>query len=254
LESGLVSLRSPSLVRALLDRIPVIPTAGIRNAAGETPDLVVAPGSIISVFGKQLAPDYLPGPTGPLAQVLAGTTIRWGTRLLPLLFVSPEQINAQLPFDLAEGEQVLAVRTGNQPEIKGKAQIVRNAPGLFGFTLDGKFYLAATHEDGSVISPDSPARRGETITLLGTGFGPYQRPVLDGFPVPMTPANPVADPVDLKIGEAMITPLSAIASPGQIGLVAIKLAINDQVATQREVAITAVVNGRSSNTAILPVE
>ncbi len=253
-ESGLVSLRSPRLVRALLDRIPVIPTAGIRNAAGETPDLVVAPGSIISVFGKQLAPDYVPGPTGPLPQVLAGTTIRWGTRLLPLLFVSPDQINAQLPFDLAEGEQVLAVRTGNQPEINGKAQIVRNAPGLFGFTLDGKFYLAATHEDGSVISPDSPARRGETVTLLGTGFGPFQRPVLDGFPVPMTPANPVADPVDLKIGEALITPLSAIASPGQIGLVAIKLAINDQVATQREVSITAVVNGRTSNTAILPVE
>jgi len=253
-DSGVVSLRSPRLVRALLDRIPVIPSAGIRNAAGETPDLVVAPGSVISVFGRQLAPDYAAGPTGPLSQVLAGTTVRWGNRLLPLLFVSPEQINAQLPFDLAEGEQVLAVRTGNQPEIQGKVQIVRNAPGLFGFTLDSKFYLAATHEDGSVISPDSPARRGETITLLGTGFGPYVRPVFDGFPVPLTPANPVADPVELRVGENLLTPLSAIASPGQVGLVAVKLFIGEQVATGREVVITAVVNGRSSNTAILPIE
>ena len=253
-ESGLVSLRGPRLVRALLDRIAVIPSAGIRNAAGETPDLVVAPGSVISVFGKQLALDYVAGPTGPLPQALAGTTVRWGNRLLPLLFVSPEQINAQLPFELEEGEQVLAVRTGNQPEISGKAQIVRNAPGLFGFTVEGKFYLAATHEDGSVISPDSPARRGETITLLGTGFGPYQRPVLDGFPVPLAPANPVADPVELRIGEVMISPVSAIASPGQVGLVAVKLLIREQFASGREVSVTAVVNGRSSNTAILPVE
>ncbi len=253
-ESGVVSLRSPRLVRALLDRVPVIPSAGIRNAAGETPDLVVAPGSVISVFGRQLAPDYVAGPTGPLSQALAGTTVRSGNRLLPLLFVSPEQINAQLPFDMAEGEQVLAVRTGNQPEIQGKVQIVRNAPGLFGFTSNDKFYVAATHEDGSVISADSPARRGETITLLGTGFGPYQRPVLDGFPVPQSPVNPSLDPVELRIGEASITPISAIASPGQVGLVAIKLRIGEQLGTSREVSVIAVVNGRSSNTAILPVE
>jgi len=250
---GFVSLGTPRLVRALLDKIPAIPTAGIRNAAGETPELVVAPGSIISVFGSLLAPDYAAAPAGPLAQTLAGTVVQWRNRLLPLLFVSPEQINAQVPSDLTEGEQTLGVRTGNQPAIEGKVQIVRNAPGLFGFTLEGKFYLAATHEDGSVISPDNPARRGETITILGTGFGPYQRPLLDGFPAPLAPPNPLADPVQVRLGELALTPASAIASPGQVGLVALKLVIPEDLAAASELPVTAIVNGRSSNTALLPL-
>lgn len=252
--TGVVSMTSPRLVRALLDSIPMIPSTGIRNAAGETPDPVVAPGSIISIFGSQLAPDYTAGPTAPLVQALAGTTVRWNDRLLPLLFVSPEQINGQVPSDLAEGEQTLAVRTGNQPEIRGKVQVVRNAPGLFGYTIDGKFYIAATHEDGSLISPDSPARRGETITMLGTGFGPFQRPILDGFPTPAAPPNPVADPVELRSGERVLPLVSAAASPGQVGLVALRLLITEAVAAARELPLTAIVNGRSSNTALLVIE
>ena len=252
-DTGFVSLGTPRLVRALLDKVPTIPTAGIRNAAGETPDLVVAPGSIISVFGSLLAPDYAAAPAGPLAQTLAGTVVQWNNRLLPLLFVSPDQINAQVPSDFAEGEQTLGVRTGNQPAIQGKVQVVRNAPGLFGFTLDEKFYLAATHEDGSVISPDNPARRGETITILGTGFGPYQRPLLDGFPAPLAPPNPLIDPVEIRLGELTLTPASAIASPGQVGLVALKLVIPEDLAPASELPVTAIVNGRSSNSAQLPL-
>ncbi len=250
---GFVSLGTPRLVRALLDKIPSVPTAGIRNAAGETPEAVVAPGSIISVFGSLLAPDYAAAPAGPLAQTLAGTVVQWNNRLLPLLFVSPGQINAQVPSDLAEGEQTLGVRTGNQPAIQGKVQVVRNAPGLFGFSLEDKFYLAAMHEDGSVISPDNPARRGETITILGTGFGPYQRPILDGFPAPAAPPNPLVDPVTIRLGELPLTPASAIASPGQVGVVALKLVIPEDLAPASELPVTAVVNGRSSNTTLLPL-
>ncbi len=251
--TSFVSLGTPRLVRALLDKIPTIPTAGIRNAAGETPELVIAPGSIISVFGSLLAPGYAAAPAGPLSQTLAGTVVQWNNRLLPLLFVSPDQINAQVPSDLTEGEQTLAVRTGNQPAIQGKIQVVRNAPGLFGFTLEEKFYLAATHEDGSLVSPDQPARRGETITILGTGFGPYRRPLLDGFPAPLAPPNPLVDPVEIRLGGRTLTPESAIASPGQVGLVALQLVIPEDLAPASELLVTAIVNGRSSNSTLLPL-
>lgn len=250
---GFVSLNTPRLVRALLDKIPSIPTAGIRNAAGETPEAVIAPGSIISVFGSLLAPDYAAAPAGPLSQSLAGTVVQWNGRMLPLLFVSPDQINAQVPSDLTEGEQTLGVRTGNQPAIQGKVRVVRNAPGLFGYTLDEKFYVAATHEDGSVISPDNPVRPGETITILGTGFGPYQRPILDGFPAPVAPPNPLVDPVEIRLGELTLTPVRAVASPGQVGLVAVRVVIPEDLAPASELPVTAIVNGRSSNTALLPL-
>ena len=145
------------------------------------------------------------------------------------------------------------MRTGNQPAIEGKVRVVRNAPGLFGYTLDQKFFLAATREDGTVVSPENPARPGETINILGTGFGPYQRPLFDGFPAPMAPPNPLVDPVEIRLGELLLRPATAIASPGQVGLVALRLVIPADLAPTGELPLTAIVNGRSSNTALLPV-
>lgn len=250
---GFVLLNSPQLVRALLDPVPTIPTAGVRNAAGETPDKVIAPGSIVSIFGRMLAPAYAAAPGGSPVQSLANTVVQWNNRMLPLLFVSPEQINAVAPSDLPDGEQVFGVRTGNQPVIEGKAEVVREAPGLFGFPLDDKIYGAATHEDGGVVSPDRPARRGQTVTLVGTGFGRFQRPLLDGFPAPPSPPNPLAHPVVIRIGGSTLSPLSAIASPGQVGLVAIRVLIPEDLPPASELPVTAFVNGRSSNTVLLPL-
>lgn len=250
---GFVSLATPRLVRALLDSVPSIPTAGIRNAAGDTPDQVIAPGSIVSIFGKLLAPAYAAAPAGAPVQTLANTIVQWNNRLLPLLFVSPEQINALVPSDLPDGKQVFGVRTGNQPVIEGQVDVVREAPGLFSFPLDGKVYGVATHEDGGVVSPDRPARRGQTVTLVGTGFGRFQRPLLDGFPAPPTPANPLAEPVVIRIGESTLSPLSALASPGQVGLVSIRVLIPEDLPAATELPVTAFVNGRSSNTVLLPL-
>ncbi len=40
------------------------------------------------------------------------------------------------------------------------------------------------HEDGTPVTQDSPARKGETVTFYGTGLGGYDRPVIDGFLLP----------------------------------------------------------------------
>jgi uncharacterized protein (TIGR03437 family) len=156
---GFLSMQVPRVVRAQLDKVPFIPSAGIRNAAGETPLKAVAPGSIISIFGSGLANDYVAGGAGPLTQTLGNVTARIGTRLLPLLFVSPEQVNAYLPSDLADGEYSLGVRNGAQPELAGKVTVVRNAPGLFGQHINDQFVATAQRPDGSLAAPDKPARR-----------------------------------------------------------------------------------------------
>src|SRR5256885_917050 len=43
----------------------------------------------------------------PLAQTLGGVTVRVGDRFMPLIFVSPSQINLQLPDDLPLGAQTI---------------------------------------------------------------------------------------------------------------------------------------------------
>src|SRR5207244_2956291 len=98
--SGLVAMNNPRLVRALLDPVPYIAAAGVSNAAGITPQPGVAAGSVASVFGANLASSVVVAPDGPLPQTLGGVTVLAGDRLLPLFFVSPAQLNVQLPDDL----------------------------------------------------------------------------------------------------------------------------------------------------------
>jgi uncharacterized protein (TIGR03437 family) len=251
--SGFVSMLVPRLVRAQLDKTPYIPSAGIRNAAGETPVQAVAPGSIVSIFGSGLADDYVTGPTAPLAQTVGNVTARIGTRLLPLLFVSPEQVNAYLPSDLADGEYTVIVRNGMQPEIPGKISVVRHAPGLFGQQIGDQFVATAQRPDGSLAAPDRPARRGEQVVLMGTGFGPGQRMALDGFPAPETPPNPLRTQPEILVGDTVYRPDFAGAAPGLAGVTLLRFTVPaDWSAGTVEMRVRQA--GVESNRVLLPVE
>lgn len=179
--SGAVTLSAPVSVVAEMARVPYIAPAGIMNGVGQTPSDSVAPGSIISIFGQSLASVVQVGPVNPLAQTIAGTTVTINNTILPLLFVSPTQINAQLPSSLGDGKYTLEVLNTGQTEISGSLTVARAAPGLFFSTIGSTAYAMAFHVDGSLVSTSSPAAGGEAISLLGTGFGPYKSPVFDGF-------------------------------------------------------------------------
>ena len=249
-----IDMGGPRLLRALLDKTPYVAPAGVRNAAGETPDPAVAPGSIVSIIGANLADQYVAGPNNPLSQTVGGVTVRIGGTLLPLLFVSPEQINAQLPSDLADGAYQVYVKIGLQPEIPASLKVARNAPGLFNKTQDDKALAIAAHEDGSAITIDSPARRGETITLFGTGFGPYDKSYPDGFPIPASLQMLVADAVEIHAGDLTFTPNWAGAMPGMVGTTGTKLRITDDVPSAQQLELTVRVQGKDSNKVLLPVE
>ncbi|MEO6037748.1 MAG: hypothetical protein ABIQ93_04985 [Saprospiraceae bacterium] len=250
---GFLAMLTPRVVRAQLDRVPFIPSAGIRNAAGETPVKAVAPGSIVSIFGSGLANDYVAGANGPLTQTLGNVTARIGTRLLPLLFVSPEQVNAYLPSDLADGEYSLAVRNGSLPEIAGKVSIVRNAPGIFGQLIGEQFVATAQRPDGSLAAPDKPAKRGEQIILMGTGFGAYQRGVFDGFPAPENPPNPLKDIPQILAGGATYTPDFAGAAPGLVGVTLLRFTVPAEW-TPGTIELRVRQGEVESNKVLLPVE
>ncbi|MFB3825366.1 MAG: hypothetical protein ACE15B_01310 [Bryobacteraceae bacterium] len=242
-QAGTLQMTAPRVIRAVLDRVPYLPSAAVRSAAGEVPAQGVAPGSLISISGLHLAQDAQTGPTSPMAQSIAGVTVRLGDRLLPLLSVSPEEIKAHLPYDAEPGAQVLALRRDAFPEVKTAVNVVRNAPGLF---------AAAAHEDGSPVSVESPARAGETLTLFGTGLGPYEMKPPEGFPVPGAPRYKLVDTVEVLLGDRSIEPLWAAALPGAIGIDAIQVALPADVSGQNPLSVR--VNGVFSNTVVLPVE
>lgn len=248
--SGVVTMLSPQAVAAQMITVPYIAPAGISNGVGQTPGSAVAPGSIISIFGQSLAPVVEMGPVNPLSQSIAGTTVTVNQWILPLMFVSPQQINAQLPSSLTPGNYTLEIQSAGQPNVSGTFTVARNAPGLFYQTINSVNYAMALHADGSLVTTASPATAGESISLLGTGFGPYQKTVLDGF-FPPSPPPAVNDSVSLSVGG--VNPSStSTAAPGFTGLDLTQFKVPTGL-PNGSVPILVTINGVESNTVMLPV-
>jgi uncharacterized protein (TIGR03437 family) len=254
--SGAVAMNAPRSVTALFDTVATIAPTGVQNGAGSTPQTGVAPGSVISIFGSNLASAVVTGPGSPLAQTLSGTVVQVANRMLPLFFVSPAQINAELPADLTLGSQTLTVSAQGQPDVNASFTVVRDAPGLFEQAVSGQTqsFAVAMHEDGSAVTLASPARRGELLTVYGPGFGPTGpvRPV--GFAVPQTPPFLLLDAASLLVGGAVLQAENALAAPGRVGVDAVQFRLSDGAPSGTNAPLRVSVNGQQSNTVLLPVQ
>jgi len=77
---------------------PSVPAGGVINAAsGASVTAPVAPGSLVSIFGSNLASGLAQADSIPLSTSLNSVSVTFNGIPAPLLFVSGGQINAQLP-------------------------------------------------------------------------------------------------------------------------------------------------------------
>ena len=253
--TGYLTMSWPVNIVALLDRVPYIAPAGVRNAAAPTPDAVVAAGSIVGIFGSSLTDSVVQAASkSPLPQTLANVTARVGYQFLPLLLVSPTQINAALPSALPEGHYTLTVSWVGHPDVSAGFDVARNAPGLFLRPVDDRALAMANHEDGTPITFDSPARRGETVSLFGTGFGPYVRLAPDGFALPKGTVLPLVDAVTVVAGDFQVQPDWSGAAVGEVGMAVTRFKIADPLPAASTLEVKLRINGRESNTVLLPLE
>ncbi len=104
--------------------------------------------AIVTAFGSNLATTTQFSSAIPLPTILAGTTVKVrdgaGTeRLSPLFFVSPTQINYQIPAGTATGSATITITSGDGAVSTGSAQIFTVAPGLFSANASGQGIAAA---------------------------------------------------------------------------------------------------------------
>jgi len=242
-------------VQAVFKKVPYITPGGVSNGAGTTPQSGVAPGSVVSIFGANLTDTTALGPASPMAQTLGGLTLQLGGRLLPLYFVSPTQINFQLPDDVQPGTQTVTVSAVGQPDVQSTVTIVQDAPGLFPMAVSDKTYAVATHADGTPVTPDAPVQQGETITLYGTGFGPTTPARPFGLAVPDSPSYVLNDGVTIQIGSATpVVPVAAYAVPASAGVDAVQFTLGSDAPSGTSAQLTVTINGQVSNMVLLPIQ
>jgi uncharacterized protein (TIGR03437 family) len=114
--------------------------------------------------------------------------------------------------------------------------------------------VVALHPDGSAVSAASPATAGETITVFGTGFGPYDQPVVDGFPIGAAGVWNVVDPVSVLVGTQAVQPNSAVGAPGLVGITVVQVTLPSGMATGAPLNLSVSVNGTPSAAFPLPVQ
>lgn len=134
------------LTRAfLISRVSAVPVSSVSAASyGST----LAAESISAAFGDQLATTTQISASVPLPTSLAGTSVtvrdsKGVDRLAPLFFVSPNQINFQMPVDVAPGKVALAVIGGGNVVSLGATTVASVAPGLFTANANGSGLAAA---------------------------------------------------------------------------------------------------------------
>ncbi|MBS1812226.1 MAG: PD40 domain-containing protein [Acidobacteria bacterium] len=113
------------------------------SAASYSPQAPVATEAIVSAFGTNLAMESLPASSLPLPTTLAGTSVivkdNTGTeRLAPLFFVSPSQINYQVPPGTATGPASIIITNSEGFFASGTIQVGRIMPGLFAADATGR--------------------------------------------------------------------------------------------------------------------
>lgn len=165
----------------------------------------LAPESIASAFGVNLATATQSANLAPLPTTLAGTSIRITDsagveRLSPLFFVSPGQVNFQIPAGTAAGTAIATLTSGDGSTAIGTLLIANIAPSLFTANSDGQGVAAAVvlriRADGSqtvepvsewnaslnrfVATPIDFGAEGEQVYLLLFGTGLRLRSSLSG--------------------------------------------------------------------------
>jgi uncharacterized protein (TIGR03437 family) len=233
---------------------PVGTQFGAVSAASYTGPL--APNAIISIFGTSLAATSVHASSLPLPISLGGVSVtvadRTGTQQQsPLFFVSPQQINAQIPNGLAAGPATLSITTSSGAVVRRFVTLAGVAPGLFAANSTGAgpaaAYLVITHADLSQTSELVAQCGAAGCTPVPLSLGsPTDTPALVLYGTGIRGA--ALSSVSVSIGAQNLSPFYAGAAPGFAGLDQVNVTLPKSLAGAGLVNLTLSIAGAASNT------
>lgn len=227
----------------------------------------IASEAIASLFGTNLAAGAMAASTLPLPTALGGVTLNvrdtLGTeRAAPLFYVSPGQINFQIPPGTSEGSAILNVLLNNTAVGQGTANIVTVAPGIFTANTSGQGvpvaiiqrvkadslqeYDLVAQFDGSqwVTRSIDLGTAGDTVYLQLYGTGIRNRSSVSAVTATIGDVTTTLDPTKFEF---------AGPAPGFAGLDQVNVILPRSLAGRGDVDLILSVNGKTSNTVSLNI-
>ena len=194
----------------------------VTNAADYTATL--APGAIAAVFGTNLAPSDL-YPSGlPLPTILNSVQVMVDGKAAPLFYVSPTQINFQVPYETAVGQASLSVISAGHPSNPFNCVV---GPFSLGIFEAGAGFGVIQNPDHSANSSTNPVAGGAVVLVYITGIGATDTSVSDGEPSPGSPPAKFAGTATAIIGDVAAPVQFVGLAPGLVGLGQANIVIPD---------------------------
>jgi uncharacterized protein (TIGR03437 family) len=200
---------------------------GIANAASSAPFTVgVSRGGFIALYGTNLASTPLLDGTMPFK--LGGVQVLINGRLAPIYFVRSDVVLAIVPIaTTGTVASIQVINSSGGSDIR-TVRVKNGTPGIYTQSLTGLGYALAQHiNDPSfpIITPQNPARPGETILLYLTGLGDVSPPVPDGVPAPLNVSTRAVTQPVVVIDNEPVTPLFAGLTATIVSLYAVVVTI-----------------------------
>lgn len=166
------------------------PWITVQNAASFAANTAITPGELVSIRGYGLGPAA--GVASSPTINLDGVQVSFGSVAAPILYAQADQINVQVPWELAgENSTQLQIVYNGLNAGSVKLPVSPAEPGVF----------LIENSDGSVNSSSNPARPGDFVAVYGTGGGPLSPlPGVTGESWPLSPLSHLTQPVAVKIG------------------------------------------------------
>ena len=157
-----LTVEAVGLTGEVFDTVDLAPRAEF-NSSGIA-SLNAEPGrhaanGVVSIFGSSLARRTQAADLADPRTELGGVSVAVDGRPARMLFASPSQINAVLPGEI-QGDLEIRVRNTNG-ETGAPIRVSRSAPGI----------VVVAHQDGTAVTPETPASRNEPLLLYAAGLG-----------------------------------------------------------------------------------
>jgi uncharacterized protein (TIGR03437 family) len=218
----------------------------------------ISPCSAATILATGLAPTVsgvvVPGGIyGPLPYALAGDTVTVGSGQAPIYSVSnvngSEQLTFQVPCDVTPGSSIPLTVNVSGGSATINIAVLTASPGIFGTVMsDGVTRAVLVRPDGSFVSLQNPARRGETIRLYATGLGPVTPSVsTNSIAVPGTDSL-VTGQIIVGVNNAGTRVISGRYAPSLIGVYEVTFVVPSDAPTGNDIVLSLAINATGDST------
>ena len=241
---------------------PVLATNGAVSSANPLGGGTASPGSLVSLYGTHFTGPLEQAVALPLPDTLGNAIVTVAGRAAPLYFVSPGQINFQVPYETSTNG--VAALTVSQGQLAGNSillSMARVSPALFATNQQGSGQGAIRIANSTTIaapvgafSDSHPVQAGDVIEIYCTGLGTVTPSGVTGAAATSTPLQTTTLQPTVTIGGQAAQVLFSGLAPGSAGLYQVNVTIPNGVTVGSAVPVVLTIGGVLSNTVTVAVQ